>query len=84
MLPAQVFVDDAYLPAQSYSTLGIFHINLLYGKSIIDQCWDTRRALALAAAQQFFGHYTTQWGWYVVSSLASTQHNGGGMLRVEH
>lgn len=59
-------MDDAYVPAQSYATLGIFHINLLHPKSVIDQAWETRRALALAAAFQFCGHYTTQKSWYAL------------------
>ncbi|UXI16704.1 Rap guanine nucleotide exchange factor 2 [Sarcoptes scabiei] len=51
----QVFVDNLDSKYVSYATLSIFSINLLHSKHIIDQTYITRRILAHAIGEQYFG-----------------------------
>lgn len=51
----QVFVDQLDCKYQSFATLSVFSINLLHSKKIIDQTFLTRKVIARAIAEQFFG-----------------------------
>lgn len=53
----QIFIDEAYCPAQSYATMTIFDTNLLHSKHIVDQTYETRQVLSRSLAEQFFGCY---------------------------
>ena len=55
----QVFVDETYSDAQTYSSMTIFNTNLLHSKHIVDQTYETRRVLARSLAEQYFGCYIT-------------------------
>lgn len=59
----QVFVDQAYEPIQSYTTLGICCTNLLHSKHIIDQVFTTRSILSEALASQYFGCFISMLCW---------------------
>ncbi|PAA74224.1 hypothetical protein BOX15_Mlig007954g1, partial [Macrostomum lignano] len=52
-----VFVDQAYETVQSYASVILASVSLLHSARIVDQAIESRRALALALAQQFFGCY---------------------------
>ncbi|XP_078698884.1 transcription initiation factor TFIID subunit 2-like [Branchiostoma floridae x Branchiostoma belcheri] len=58
-----VFVDQSYENAGSYASLTIFNTNLLHTPRIIDQTPYTRRVIAYAVAQQFFGCYVCMHSW---------------------
>lgn len=51
----QVFVDNMMSKYEAYSTLSIFSINLLHSKHVIEQTYISRRVLAQAIAEQYFG-----------------------------
>ncbi|KAJ6218446.1 hypothetical protein RDWZM_009603 [Blomia tropicalis] len=51
----QVFVDNMISKYEPYSTLSILSINLLHSKHVIEQAYVTRRILAQAIAEQYFG-----------------------------
>src|SRR5699024_9213029 len=51
----QVFVDNMVCKYEAYATLSIFSINLLHSKHIIEQTYISRRVLAQAIAEQYFG-----------------------------
>ena len=51
----QVFVDNMLAKYESYATLSIFSINLLHSKHVIEQTYISRRVLAQAIAEQYFG-----------------------------
>lgn len=55
----QVFVDESYEDCMPYATMTIFSTNLLHSPRIIDQTLETRRTLAAAVAEQFFGCFIT-------------------------
>ncbi|XP_052776335.1 transcription initiation factor TFIID subunit 2-like isoform X2 [Mya arenaria] len=59
----QVFVDEAYEDAQSFATMTIFSTNLLHSSRIIDQTIITRKYMASAIAQQFFGCFIVMQTW---------------------
>ncbi|KAH9284794.1 Transcription initiation factor TFIID subunit 2 [Echinococcus granulosus] len=50
-----VFVDRAFEDHQSFASVIIFSVDLLYSPRIIDQAITSRRIFAFAVAQQFFG-----------------------------
>ncbi|VDM32290.1 unnamed protein product [Hydatigera taeniaeformis] len=50
-----VFVDRAFESHQSFASLVVFSVDLLYSPRIIDQAITSRRIFAFAVAQQFFG-----------------------------
>ncbi|KAJ0065829.1 hypothetical protein NL108_000053, partial [Boleophthalmus pectinirostris] len=58
-----VFVDEAYVEVSSYASMSIFSTNLLHSAMIIDQTPLTRRCLAQALAQQFFGCFISRMSW---------------------
>nr|XP_032810604.1 transcription initiation factor TFIID subunit 2 [Petromyzon marinus] len=58
-----VFVDQAYVEATSYASMSIFSTNLLHGATIIDQTPITRKRIAKALAQQFFGCFISRMSW---------------------
>ncbi|KAJ8394656.1 hypothetical protein AAFF_G00044590 [Aldrovandia affinis] len=58
-----VFVDEAYVQVSSYASMSIFSTNLLHSAMIIDQTPLTRRCLAQALAQQFFGCFISRMSW---------------------
>ncbi|PWA22538.1 hypothetical protein CCH79_00018170 [Gambusia affinis] len=58
-----VFVDEAYVQVSSYASMSIFSTNLLHSPMIIDQTPQTRRCLAQALAQQFFGCFISRMSW---------------------
>ncbi|CAH2011710.1 unnamed protein product [Acanthoscelides obtectus] len=59
----QVFVDEAYEDYQSYATMSILSVNLLHSAVIIDQVYISRKAQALAIAEQFFGCFISMQNW---------------------
>ncbi|XP_061529597.1 transcription initiation factor TFIID subunit 2 isoform X1 [Phycodurus eques] len=58
-----VFVDESYVQVSSYASMSIFSTNLLHSAMIIDQTPLTRRCLAQALAQQFFGCFISRMSW---------------------
>ncbi|RXM35692.1 hypothetical protein EOD39_3948 [Acipenser ruthenus] len=58
-----VFVDETYVQVSSYASMSIFSTNLLHSAMIIDQTPLTRRCLAQALAQQFFGCFISRMSW---------------------
>ncbi|XP_049585994.1 transcription initiation factor TFIID subunit 2 isoform X1 [Syngnathus scovelli] len=58
-----VFVDESYVQVSSYASMSIFNTNLLHSAMIIDQTPLTRRCLAQALAQQFFGCFISRMSW---------------------
>lgn len=58
-----VFVDRAYEEYQSFASLIIFSVDLLFSRRIIDQAIATRRIFSVAVAQQFFGCVLTPDSW---------------------
>lgn len=59
----QVFVDEAYEDYHSYATMSILSVNLLHSAVIIDQVFITRKAMAQAIAEQFFGCFISMQNW---------------------
>ncbi|KAK6625989.1 Transcription initiation factor TFIID subunit 2 [Polyplax serrata] len=59
----QVFVDEAYNDVSSYATMSILSTNLLHSPAIIDQTVITRKAMAQAIAEQFFGCFISMQNW---------------------
>ncbi|XP_031558269.1 transcription initiation factor TFIID subunit 2-like [Actinia tenebrosa] len=59
----QVFVDEAYDTKMTYASMGIFNTSLLHSPRIIDQTFQTRKVLAQALAEQFFGCYICMQDW---------------------
>ncbi|XP_025837308.1 transcription initiation factor TFIID subunit 2 isoform X2 [Agrilus planipennis] len=51
----QVFVDETADDYHAYATMSILSTNLLHSAVIIDQCYITRKIMAQAIAEQFFG-----------------------------
>ncbi|KAL3115808.1 hypothetical protein niasHT_007813 [Heterodera trifolii] len=56
----QIFVDQTPDEVTSFAGLTIFSIRLLYHKKILDMVQGTRKLLATAIAQQFFGCFIAQ------------------------
>jgi hypothetical protein len=48
----QVFVDELFQDVCSYSSLTLFHTNILYPSSVIDQQYQTRPLMAEALASR--------------------------------
>ncbi|GJQ75752.1 putative zinc ion binding protein [Trypoxylus dichotomus] len=59
----QVFVDEVDEDYKSYATMSILNTNLLHSAVIIDQVYATRRAMAQAIAEQFFGCFISMQNW---------------------
>ncbi|XP_022910061.2 transcription initiation factor TFIID subunit 2 [Onthophagus taurus] len=59
----QVFVDEIDDDYNSYATMSILSTNLLHSAVIIDQVYITRRAMAQAIAEQFFGCFISMQNW---------------------
>ncbi|CAH0555152.1 unnamed protein product [Brassicogethes aeneus] len=59
----QVFVDETDIDHRSYATMSILSVNLLHSAVIIDQVYITRRAMAQAIAEQFFGCFISMQNW---------------------
>ncbi|KAL0273010.1 UNVERIFIED_CONTAM: hypothetical protein PYX00_005790 [Menopon gallinae] len=59
----QVFVDEAYEDVCAYATMSILSTNLLHSPAIIDQTVITRKAMAQAIAEQFFGCFISMQNW---------------------
>ncbi|XP_072045257.1 LOW QUALITY PROTEIN: transcription initiation factor TFIID subunit 2-like [Amphiura filiformis] len=59
----QVFVDEAFVDAAAYMSVTIFNTNLLHSSRIIDQTFLTRRLMAQALAEQFFGCFINPETW---------------------
>ena len=59
----QVFVDELDDDFRSYATMSLFSTNLLNSATIIDQTYITRKVLAQAAAEQFYGCFITLEKW---------------------
>lgn len=60
-----VFVDGIYQDITSYAGLTLCSVNLLHPNTIIDQVMTSRRAIALAIAEQYFECYLLPQSWYV-------------------
>nr|NVI78952.1 TBP-associated factor 2 [Cucujiformia] len=59
----QVFVDETDEDYRSYATMSIFSVNLLHSAVIIDQVYESRRVMAQAIAEQFFGCFISMQNW---------------------
>nr|NVI78967.1 TBP-associated factor 2 [Cucujiformia] len=59
----QVFVDETAEDFRSYATMSIFSVNLLHSAVIIDQVYESRRVMAQAIAEQFFGCFISMQNW---------------------
>ena len=59
----QVFVDEAYQDSQPFASVGIFSVNLLYSKIVLDQTPVSRKHMGRALAEQFFGCFMSQETW---------------------
>nr|MBE5727448.1 TBP-associated factor 2 [Cucujiformia] len=59
----QVFVDEADEDYKSYATMSILRVDLLHSGVIIDQVFETRRIMAQAVAEQFFGCFISMQNW---------------------
>ncbi|KAJ8933265.1 hypothetical protein NQ318_004810 [Aromia moschata] len=59
----QVFVDETHEDFRSYATMSILSVNLLHSAVIIDQVYLTRRAMAQAIAEQFYGCFISMQNW---------------------
>ncbi|XP_063225105.1 transcription initiation factor TFIID subunit 2 [Bacillus rossius redtenbacheri] len=59
----QVFVDEVDQEVSAYATMSILSTNLLHSPVIIDQTYITRKAMAQAIAEQFFGCFISMQNW---------------------
>uniref|UniRef100_A0A1B6LDU4 Transcription initiation factor TFIID subunit 2 n=1 Tax=Graphocephala atropunctata TaxID=36148 RepID=A0A1B6LDU4_9HEMI len=59
----QVFVDETDVAVAAYATVSILSTNLLHSNAIIEQTYVTRKAMALAIAEQFFGCFISMQNW---------------------
>nr|CAD7573934.1 unnamed protein product [Timema californicum] len=59
----QVFVDEVDQDVAAYATMSILSTNLLHSPAIIDQTYITRKAMAQAIAEQFFGCFISMQNW---------------------
>ncbi|XP_074031440.1 TATA-box binding protein associated factor 2 [Leptinotarsa decemlineata] len=59
----QVFVDETHDEVRSYATMSILSVNLLHSAVIIDQVYVTRKVMAQAIAEQFFGCFISMQNW---------------------
>lgn len=59
----QVFVDEVDQDVSAYATMSILSTNLLHSMAIIDQTYVTRKAMAQAIAEQFFGCFISMQNW---------------------
>lgn len=59
----QVFVDEVAYDFKSYATMSILNTNLLHSAVIIDQVYETRKIMAQAIAEQFFGCFISMQNW---------------------
>ncbi|KAJ4440026.1 Transcription initiation factor TFIID subunit 2, partial [Periplaneta americana] len=59
----QVFVDEVDQDISAYATMSILSTNLLHSNAIIDQTYITRKAMAQAIAEQFFGCFISLQNW---------------------
>ncbi|XP_029050088.1 transcription initiation factor TFIID subunit 2 [Osmia bicornis bicornis] len=59
----QVFVDELDEDINAYATMSILNTNLLHSTAIIDQVYITKKAMAQAVAEQFFGCFISMQNW---------------------
>ncbi|XP_035219613.1 transcription initiation factor TFIID subunit 2-like [Stegodyphus dumicola] len=59
----QVFVDESFQDARPYATMTVLNTNLLSSPQIIDQTYMSRRIMAHAVAEQFFGCFISMFSW---------------------
>ncbi|GFU31093.1 transcription initiation factor TFIID subunit 2 [Nephila pilipes] len=59
----QVFVAEAFQDARPYATMTILSTNLLSSPQIIDQTYISRKIMAHAIAEQFFGCFISMFSW---------------------
>nr|KAF7415465.1 hypothetical protein H0235_012057 [Vespula pensylvanica] len=59
----QVFVDEIDEDINAYATMSILNTNLLHSTAIIDQVYITKKAMAQAIAEQFFGCFISMQNW---------------------
>ncbi|EZA62441.1 Transcription initiation factor TFIID subunit [Ooceraea biroi] len=59
----QVFVDEIDEDINAYATMSILNTNLLHSTAIIDQVYITKKAMAQAVAEQFFGCFISMQNW---------------------
>ncbi|XP_075220832.1 TATA-box binding protein associated factor 2 [Lycorma delicatula] len=59
----QVFVDETDVDMSAYATMSILSTNLLHSNAIIEQTYMTRKMMALAIAEQFFGCFISMQNW---------------------
>ncbi|KAL6435232.1 hypothetical protein ACFW04_005360 [Cataglyphis niger] len=59
----QVFVDEIDEDINAYATMSILNTNLLHSTAIIDQVYITKKAMAQAIAEQFFGCFISMHNW---------------------
>nr|XP_002126792.1 transcription initiation factor TFIID subunit 2-like [Ciona intestinalis] len=59
----QVFVDEAYQDTLPYASVSVFSVNLLFSKIVLDQTPITRKHMARALSEQFFGCFMARESW---------------------
>ncbi|XP_015908116.2 transcription initiation factor TFIID subunit 2 [Parasteatoda tepidariorum] len=59
----QVFVDETFQDARPYATMTVLSTNLLSSPQIVDQTYISRRVMAHAVAEQFFGCFISMQSW---------------------
>ncbi|KAG8181816.1 hypothetical protein JTE90_001471 [Oedothorax gibbosus] len=59
----QVFVDETFQDARPYATMTVLSTSLLSSPQIIDQTYISRRIMAHAVAEQFFGCFISMFSW---------------------
>nr|NVI78972.1 TBP-associated factor 2 [Cucujiformia] len=59
----QVFVDETHDDYRSFATMAVLSVNLLHTAVIIDQVYHTRKVMAQAVAEQFFGCFISMQNW---------------------
>lgn len=57
------YIFQSYDDVCSYATMSILSTNLLHSPAIIDQTVITRKAMAQAIAEQFFGCFISMQNW---------------------
>jgi len=58
-----VFVEDAWASSFTSATMAVCSTSLLFSEEIIDQAYETRKILAQALAQQWFGIHIVPKSW---------------------
>ncbi|XP_065647290.1 transcription initiation factor TFIID subunit 2 isoform X3 [Hydra vulgaris] len=58
-----VFVDEAFMSSQTFTSMNILSTNLLHPESVIEQTFISRKILVNGLAEQFFGMFVGMHSW---------------------